>query len=544
MIWLLSVIAFVVIFSLLILIHELGHFTVARRCGIKVTEFGLGLPPRLWGFKPKKSETLYSINAIPFGGFVRLYGEDSHSAKVLKDKKSFAAQKPWKKMAVVVAGVLMNFLLAFVLLTIGLTWGMQPLFVTPDDVYNGINNGVVQLEQGIIVKENGANDIGFMPGDRILSVNGVKITLGDEVENLKDREKVTFHVKRGNTAVDLTGINDSKKPFFTAYDPMGIPKLVVKRVDPQNRFGLQTGDIIDRINGRMIFTPEDLQRELISTKQPLIDVIKQNGVANGSIFPMVTAESDSLAKQEIQPIIISGVITGSNAETAGILEGDEVLSINGVKLTGAGDFQKALKTEQIKDKMVYVVRRAGSEIEFYVRKGEGGRIGVLLSETIVPDQSGLVFYTKTLPYSIMKISDVSYPVWQALGQAILEMGRLSVLTAEMFVNVLGSIFTRLSVPEGVAGPVGIAQMTFVFVQEGFMSLLRFTALLSLSLGIINILPFPGLDGGRFFLILIPALIGRKLNPRWEALIHVFGFLVLMLLIFLVTFNDIVRLFVK
>jgi regulator of sigma E protease len=114
----------------------------------------------------------------------------------------------------------------------------------------------------------------------------------------------------------------------------------------------------------------------------------------------------------------------------------------------------------------------------------------------------------------------------------------------MFGNVISSMFTKLSVPEGVAGPVGIAQMTFVFVQEGLMSLIRFTALLSLSLAIINILPFPGLDGGRLFLILIPLLIGRKLNPRWEAMIHVFGFLFLMLLIFLVTFNDIMRIFFK
>ena len=80
MTWLLSILAFVVIFSLLILIHEAGHFFAAKKAGVKVEEFGMGMPPRLWGYKPKKSDTLYSINAIPFGGFVRLYGEDSHDA--------------------------------------------------------------------------------------------------------------------------------------------------------------------------------------------------------------------------------------------------------------------------------------------------------------------------------------------------------------------------------------------------------------------------------------------------------------------------------
>jgi regulator of sigma E protease len=203
---------------------------------------------------------------------------------------------------------------------------------------------------------------------------------------------------------------------------------------------------------------------------------------------------------------------------------------------------KALQTEMVKENMVYKVQRGQAQLEFIVPKDTNGLIGVMLSPVVKLDQYQSSFYVKTVAYSVLKIEDIKYPFWLAPGQALQEMGRLSVLTVQMFGNVFSSLFTRLSVPEGVAGPIGIAQMTYVFVQEGLMSLIRFTALLSLSLAIINILPFPGLDGGRFFLIIVPLILRRKINPKLEAMIHLFGFMVLMLLILLVTFNDIGRFF--
>jgi len=131
----LTIIAFVVIFSVLVLIHEFGHYIVAKKAGIKVEEFGFGIPPKIWGFKPKKSETQFTLNLIPFGGFVRLYGEDSHDPKVLKSSRSFASKSTPVKLAVVAAGVVMNFILAFVLLTLGFIFGMQPLLLTPEDFF-------------------------------------------------------------------------------------------------------------------------------------------------------------------------------------------------------------------------------------------------------------------------------------------------------------------------------------------------------------------------------------------------------------------------
>src|SRR3989338_4813375 len=108
---LLTILAFLVIFSLLILIHEYGHFFVAKRKGIKIEEFGFGLAPRIWG--KKYGETLYSLNWIPFGGFVRMLGEDARDKKALKNGRSFMRKSKWARTQVVCAGVAMNFLLSW-----------------------------------------------------------------------------------------------------------------------------------------------------------------------------------------------------------------------------------------------------------------------------------------------------------------------------------------------------------------------------------------------------------------------------------------------
>lgn len=499
-------------------------------------EFGFGMPPRLWKFKPKNSETTYTINAIPFGGFVRLHGEDSYDAKALKAKNSFASKPVWQKLIIIVAGVAMNFLLAFILLTIGLSIGMQPLIATPEEAFQAVRDGTIELQQGLIVKEEGPNKIGFQTGDKIVTINGAPIVLGDEMNQLKDQEIVEFQVDRAGEIVLLKGINDLKKPFASLYAPMILPQVVVAGAEPGNALNLQKGAVLKNVNGVKVFSTDDLQKQLALTTKPIIEL------ENGRALSLKAQNGQFHPSWKDYPLIISLVIPGSNAEKVGLQAGDQIIAINDQEVKAVDDLEKALKNEKLPDKVVYKVIHNGSSIEYFIHKGSDGLIGVLLSQVQTFDQYQADFYTIMVPYSVLKVNDINFPIWEAPGQAIQEMGKLSVLTAAMFGSVLESIFTKFAVPDGVAGPVGIAQMTFVFVQEGIMSLVRFAALLSLSLGIINILPFPGLDGGRFFLIVIPLILRKKLNPKLEAMIHLFGFLILMLLILMVTFNDIVRLF--
>jgi regulator of sigma E protease len=169
-------------------------------------------------------------------------------------------------------------------------------------------------------------------------------------------------------------------------------------------------------------------------------------------------------------------------------------------------------------------------------------IGVGLSRIYSYENDDLSVYGTDVATSVLKIGNVSYPFWIAPIKAFEESGRLSVLTAQTFVDVIKSLVTKFVVPEGVAGVVGIAQLTHVYVQAGALPLLRFVALLSLSLAMINIFPIPALDGGKLLFILVEAVSGRKVNQKFESIVHMIGFALLMLLILVITYSDIVRIF--
>jgi len=178
--FLLTAVVFIVIFSVLIIIHELGHFYAAKLSGIKVEEFGFGLPPRIWGIK--KGETLYSVNWLPFGGFVRLLGENPADVKLIKNKRSFISKPPRLRIFVITAGVLMNFLLSIFLLTFGFLVGMQPLIVNGDDVIKGIDDGVIHVDNGIVVKDINVDfSVGIDVGDKVISFDGVPVYSSEQI---------------------------------------------------------------------------------------------------------------------------------------------------------------------------------------------------------------------------------------------------------------------------------------------------------------------------------------------------------------------------
>lgn len=529
---LLSIIAFVVIFSAIILIHEFGHFYVARKSGIKVLEFGLGMPPRIWGFKPKKSETTYTINAIPFGGFVRLYGEDVHDKKALRSKRSYVSKSPLTRIAVAIAGVTMNFILAWLLLTIGFTVGIQPLFVNQADVFQGIDDGVVVVENGLKVKAVNQDGLQISEGSVLKQVNSTQFSIEDNpLELLQDGKQVTFQYQQGGKLREETLLWSVDNPPVEFYDLIYLPNLVVYSVNSDSvlaQQGLESGDIISQVDNEIVFDAQDVVTKIGDASQVDLQIIK-----DPALFELMGVSQQA-------KVVITDVLEGTPAEEAGIFAGDAVLKVNDRQINSISDLQTVLanSTQEYK----YTVERFGNEVNIYMEPDENGLVGILMSELVYEPDLGITYFQKVQPASLIEIKDISYPVYYAPIKALEEMWRISVLTVEMLGQVVLSVFTQFAVPDGVAGPVGIAQLTYVFVQEGLLSLIRFAALLSLSLAIINILPFPGLDGGRILLIILPLILGKKLDSKIEGMIHVIGFLFLMGLILLITFNDILRLF--
>ncbi len=537
--FLLTAIVFVLVFSALVLIHEWGHYIVAKKSGIKIEEFGFGLPPRIWGIK--KGETLFSINAIPFGGFVRLLGEDGHDEKVKKNPRSFINKPARVRILVVIAGVIMNFLLAWLLLTIGFTFGIQPLILSGDDVLASIQDGTIQTQQGVTVKEvkqgGAAEKAGMLPGDKLVQLDGKDIFSSEELLTMVNSTKnatVVVEVERNGQHQFLNLKAGEKDGLgFSSYELVFLPRMVVREVAPDVKFAigdLQPGDILLTLNNTPIYTYDEYVAEMAKSKQVTMTLWRGD--------KLVSAVVDLPVKQRV---ILSDIFPGSPAEKAAFRSGDVLLQVDGQDIAVPQDVIGITKQNPGKT-LTYILERNGEQKTLQVQPDKNGLIGVGLSVLYPHENQFVTLYAKDEPTTVLKIQDVRYPFWIAPLKALDESFRLGGLTVQMFGNVLKSFFTKFTIPEGVAGPVGIAQLTYTFVQQGVLSLLRFMALLSLSLAIINILPFPALDGGRLFFILIELVIGRKVNGKWEGVIHTIGFALLMILIVAVTYSDIIKLF--
>jgi regulator of sigma E protease len=367
---LLSALAFLLLLTALILIHELGHFLVARRAGVIVEEFGFGLPPRVRSLFSWQG-TLFSLNWIPFGGFVRLRGENAVTDAERRAAGSFGAAPIPARIAILTAGVFMNFLVAIVLLTMGFSVGRWvPTYQTLDEMEQAAARGEIDLELAVLVTEvvsgEGAAQVGVPPRSILVAVGGVPVRRPEEVAPLQEGKR-------------------------------------------QIAYTLLTG--------------EDFAEE--------------------QVFTVPLSE---------------------------------------------------------------------------------GKAGVVL--TPFPRR-------------------IAAPARSALPAFLLALRESRVMTVQTVIGI-GQLFSSLArtgaVPEGITGIVGIAQLTYASVQEGFMTYLRLVALLSLSLAILNLLPFPALDGGRLLFVLAELVRRRPVNRRFELLVNAIGFGVLLFLILLITFHDIARLF--
>ena len=193
---LLTIVVFIFTLLVLVISHELGHFLAAKKFGIKVLEFGFGLPPKIFG--KKIGETIFSLNALPIGGFVKLFGEDETDKDVLKNTRSFASKPVFQRIIVVVAGVVMNISLAVILFWVVLfARGFEesiPL-LTPHQFagVNQVNESVILI--GGVAPGSPAEEAGIKGGDRVTEINGAKLETSDQFINLakqRSGEKLTL----------------------------------------------------------------------------------------------------------------------------------------------------------------------------------------------------------------------------------------------------------------------------------------------------------------------------------------------------------------
>lgn len=214
MIILLTILLFIVILGLLVFVHELGHFVAAKRAGMQVEEFGFGFPPRVFGIK--RGETIYSINLIPLGGFVRIVGEDGGS---VENPRSFSQKSFGRRLLVLLAGVLMNAIFAWVLISVGLAMGLPTIVGEGEQLPAGAN--MRGLAVGIVeISPSGpAAEAGIKVGDKIIKISG------EEVRTIEDAQTITKKNAGNSTIYELRRGNDT------------IEKTIVPRVEPPDGQG-------------------------------------------------------------------------------------------------------------------------------------------------------------------------------------------------------------------------------------------------------------------------------------------------------------------
>lgn len=423
------------ILAILILIHEIGHFASARIVGIRVKEFGLGLPPRLLG--TERDGIIYSFNWIPLGGFVRVHGEDGSA----DDPDSLHAQGKLSRTLFYGAGSLMNFALAIFLVMVLIGVRGEPV----NHVYIGD-----------VESDSPAAEAGWEPGDRFLEIGGSTV---DDISDVVS----TTHAHAGET-MTATILRDGEE-VTTEVQPRDDPP------EGQGRTGIQ----------------------------------------------ITSSPRAALHVGEIDP--------GGPADEAGLQPEDEIIQVAGREVTDGSIFA------------IMLAQNPGSEVELVALR-DGQEVELSLA---VPESDGAVQPPEIGATVQQDIDTDSVPFWQIIPLSFVETW--NILTA--FYEGIMMLISGEAPLDGIAGPIGMGQLASevleVSPEPAWVALTNLTILLSLNLGILNLLPLPALDGGRLLFVVIEALRGRPISPEREGLVHLIGLLVLLGLMFFIAFLDIDRL---
>lgn len=424
-----TVVLFLVVLGSLIIVHELGHFFAARLARVQVLEFGVGMPPRAFGFT--RGGTTYSLNFLPFGGFVRMLGEEDPSAPA-----SFAGKSAWQRLFILGAGSAMNAVLPVLLLTV--------VFMTPQPV------PVTDVTVLSVAPGSPAEQAGVEAGDLIRDADGRRID---------------------NSSDLLMAIN--------------------------LRLGADTAWTVER-RGR-----------LVALRIPNVRVDPPEGQGAVGIF-LTDAR-----------LTVASVPSGSTAAQSGLLPDDLLLSVGDRRVLNADSPQTALAA---------VVQESPAEpVEVRVL-----RDGAIVTLELPPDEEAFEGLAVTAyPEETRTMGPLA-----AFRASFVQIGEILLL----FRNEASRWIAGSSSIQ-VAGPIGIAQMTGDVAESGISPLILWTALLSINLAIINLIPFPALDGGRIAFVLVEIVRGgRRLAPEKERFVHAAGFALLIAAIVMISVNDIQRLF--
>jgi regulator of sigma E protease len=441
-------VSFVVVLGVLIVVHELGHFIMARLAGVGVERFSVGFGPVLWRFRGKETE--YCVSAIPMGGYVKMMGDDENPLEggkgaTIDPRKAFNAKPLAARFLIVFAGPAMNFVLAVVIAAL---------------MFMLVGRPVAPAQVGRVVEGGPAAQAGLQTGDRIISIDGAAVPYWEDVARVVQAAgpralKVVVKGTSGERTVDLTPTQTKRRDLFG---------------DEQNVWELGASPYI--------------------------------------------------------PATIGDTVSGDPADQAGLKSGDTVTALEG---------QPVMSWDDLAEK---IHQRAGQPTRLEVKRGsETLPITVTPKKGKIPGPDGKEVEAGLVGIrpggtTLMVRSNPLTATWEGVVWA-------GDVTAKTAIG-LYKWASRQIPSNSIGGPIQIATMAGEQARQGISSLALFTAVISVNLFLLNLLPVPMLDGGHLLFFACEAVLGRPLSVRKREVAQQVGFALLMLLMVFAFYNDFKR----
>ncbi len=551
-----SIVGMIVLLGGLIFFHEFGHYAIAKLFGIKVEVFSLGFGKKI--FQKRIGETDYCLSLFPFGGYVKMMGDDPYKGVPAADaERAFSTQKLYKRFLVVFAGPFFNLMLAFILMTV-VFWFGQPAAST---------------KVGTVMLGTASYEAGLRPRDRILAVNGEKVEawihLEDKLRTL-DGKTVELLIQREKTELKLS-VPVTKVHSKNAYGEdeevgglKGISPLPLASVigisNPKSlayEAGFRTGDYITKVNTHSVATYEDLKDAFAAEWEPkknLVISVKRRGQdkAPESDLTLSVAVPEPIkgggkigafGQPELlgmlpSDLFVDKVGPASPAEKGGLQPGDRILKVNQKDI---------LNFETIIDE----VQAAGSQntSASFVIEREGQAVPLSMTpapstqEDPITRQPIKRFMVGFVPRSVYQDSEV---VKLATKDPIALVARAATETYDIAKKMVISL-AKLAVGQisvkNLGGPVLIASVAGKSLDAGIIPFLQMMALISINLFLLNLFPVPVLDGGHLLFFLIEGIKGRPVSIRTMEMANQVGMVFILFLVGLTLFNDISRILI-
>ena len=536
----------VLLLGVLIFVHEMGHFLLAKALGVKVLRFSIGFGPPIVAFT--RGDTEYRIAWFPLGGYVKMAGEQPYDELPPEEAKyGFLAQAPWKRMLIVAAGPVFNLVfpvLVFFIVLLGLS-------EHPTSQVGSVEPGMPAAEAGI------------RPGDRIVAIEGQQIDLFEEIsDQLKGRydRPTVVTVDRGGKQITLTltpvrstvnePLSDPETRGQIGIRPFPLaPLLGVPAGSPAAAAGLKSFDRVVAINGQPVRDERDLERVAGAAQGDLeVEVLREEALdlpGIGGTNPRVVrarvarqpGDGYAALGAESTATFIHTVLPDSPAARAGLARGDQLLSLNGAKVRSFTGLINAL-TEQIKDQPFTLAWRTAA--------GEEKRLELQQARSREKDQlgreSGLLDFGVRPRYFGM--GDVLTPetvkVRLSPGKALVKSLEIVPNDIKKVATVLALMITGQVSMDAMSGPVGLHRMTTQAAEAGFDQFLSMMAIISINLGVVNLLPIPILDGFHLLAAAWEAVRRRPISMRAREIANWVGLVMLVSLIVRVFYNDLFK----